>query len=122
MIGLIIMAIGCAKAASDYGILQAFAFAGLWFVFGIFMLGIPSIVGMLRTLGTFEAKELIQGLLAQLLLIAILFGALSLIGIQSMFSWFIIGGIIIGLTAPQQALNRDREDRIKLNQEQDTEK
>ena len=122
MIGLIIMAIGCAKVASDYGILQAFAFAGLWFVFGIFMLGIPSIVGMLRTLGTFEAKELIQGLLAQLLLIAILFGALSLIGIQSMFSWFIIGGIIMGLTAPQQALNRDREDRIKLNQDQDTEK
>ena len=122
MIGLIIMAIGCAKAASDYGILQAFAFAVLWFVFGIFMLGIPSIVGMLRTLGTFEAKELIQGLLAQLLLIAILLGALSIIGIQSMFSWFIIGGIIMGLTAPQQALNRDREDRIKLNQDQDTEK
>lgn len=122
MIGLIIMAIGCAKAASDYGILQAFAFAVLWFVFGIFMLGIPSIVGMLRTLGTFEAKELIQGLLAQLLLIAILLGALSMFGIQSMFSWFIIGGIIMGLTAPQQALNRDREDRIKLNQDQDTEK
>ena len=122
MIGLIIMAIGCAKAASDYGILQAFAFTVLWFVFGIFMLGIPSIVGMLRTLGTFEAKELIQGLLAQLLLIAILLGALSMFGIQSMFSWFIIGGIIMGLTAPQQALNRDREDRIKLNQDQDTEK
>ena len=120
MIGLIIMAIGCAKAASDYGILQAFAFAVLWFVFGIFMLGIPSIVGMLRTLGTFEAKELIQGLLAQLLLIAILLGALSIFGIQSMFIWFIIGGIIMGLTAPQQALKRDREDRIKLNQEQDT--
>ena len=122
MIGLIIMAIGCAKVASDYGILQAFAFAGLWFVFGIFMLGIPSIVGMLRTLGTFEAKELIQGLLAQLLLVAILFGALSLIGIQSMFSWFIIGGIIIGFTAPQKLLNKDREDRIKLNQEQESEK
>ena len=115
MIGFVIMAIGCAKAASDYGILQAFAFAGLWFVFGIFMLGIPSIVGMLRTLGTFEAKELILGLVAQLLLIAILFGALSLIGIQSMFSWFLIGGIIMGLTAPQQLLNRDREDRIKSN-------
>ena len=122
MIGLIIMAIGFVKAASDYGILQAFAFAGLWFVFGIFMLGIPSIVGILRTLGTFEAKELIQGLLAQLLLIAILLGALSIIGIQNMFSWFLIGGIIMGLTAPQQALDRDREDRIKSNIEQETKK
>lgn len=120
--GFIILAIGFVKAASDYGILQAFAFAGLWFVFGIFMLGIPSIVGILRTLGTFEAKELIQGLLAQLLLIAILLGALSIIGIQNMFSWFLIGGIIMGLTAPQQALDRDREDRIKSNIEQETKK
>ena len=122
MIGLIIMAIGFAKAVSDYGILQGFAFAGLWFVFGIFLLGIPTIVAMMRTLGTFEAKEFIQGILAQCLLIAILYGILTLFGMEGMFSWFVFGGIIMGLTAPQQALNRDREDRIKLNQEQDTEK
>lgn len=116
------MAIGFVKAASDYGILQGFAFAGLWLVFGIFLLGIPTIVAMMRTLGTFEAKEFIQGILAQCLLIAILYGVLNLFGMERMFSWFVFGGIITGLLAPQQLLNKDREDRIKLNQEQDTEK
>ena len=116
MIGYLILVFGFFKALSSYGLLQAIAFAGLWFLFGIFMLGIPSMVGILRTLRTFGTKELVSGLLAQCLLIAILYGALTLVGIQAMFNWFIIGGIIIGFTAPKQLLNQDREDRIKMNQ------
>jgi len=83
------------------------------------MLGIPTMVGILRTLPTFEAKELIQALLAQSLLVAILYGLLTLFGIQSMFSWFLFGGILEGFFLPQSTLNYDRIKRLKENQESD---
>ena len=81
----------------------------------MFMLGVPTVVGMFRTLGTFNSKELISGLAAQIFLVAVLYGLLLLVGIESMFGWFLIGGILVGLAAPQQSLMRDRADRIQLN-------
>ncbi len=109
MIGYIILVAGFFSALSSYGLPQALAFAGLWFLFEMFMLGIPSIVGALRTIKTFKAKELLTTCLAQLLLIGLLYGALILAGIQEMFNWFLIGGILVGITAPQRLLEADRE-------------
>ncbi|QBE68154.1 hypothetical protein SynWH8101_0550 [Synechococcus sp. WH 8101] len=34
-----------------------------------------------------------------------------------MLNWFVIGGIIVGFTAPQHSLDKDREDRIQLNKD-----
>lgn len=109
MIGYIVLVAGFFSALSSYGLPQALAFAGLWFLFGMFMLGIPSIVGALRTIKTFSAREFLTTVLAQLLLIGILYGALTLAGIQEMFNWFLIGGILVGITAPQRLLEADRE-------------
>ena len=108
MVGYIVLVAGFFSALSSYGLPQALAFAGLWFLFGMFMLGIPSIVGALRTMRTFTPKEFITSCLAQCLLIGILYGALTLAGIQSMFNWFLIGGVMVGLTAPQKLLEADR--------------
>ena len=115
MVGYIVLVAGFFSALSSYGLPQALAFAGLWFLFGMFMLGIPTLVGIFRTLGTFNSKELLSGLAAQIFLVAVLYGLLLLVGIQKMFSRFLIGGILVGLAAPQQSLMRDRADRIQLN-------
>ena len=116
MISYLILILGFFKALADFGIGQAIAFALLWMLFGPMMFGIPSIIGMLRTLSSFTFKEFMAGLAAQALLIAILYGIIKLVGIEPMLSWFIIGGIIVGFTAPQRLLNEDRSDRLGLNQ------
>jgi len=115
VIGYIVLVAGFFSALSSFGLPQALAFAGLWFLFGMFMLGIPTLVGILRTLGTFNRQELLTGLAAQIFLVAVLYGLLLLVGIETMFGWFLIGGILVGLAAPQQSLMRDRAERIQLN-------
>jgi len=119
MISYLILILGFFKALADFGIGQAIAFALLWMLFGPMMFGIPSIIGMLRTLSSFTFKEFMAGLAAQALLIAILYGAITLVGITSMISWFVVGGIIVGITAPQRLLNEDRRDRLKLDKNSD---
>ena len=118
-VGYLILLLGFVKTLATFSLLQAIAFGGLWLIFGVFMLGIPTMVGILRTLPTFGVKELIQGLLAQSLLVAILYGMLTLFGIQSMFIWFLFGGILYGFCLPQSTLNYDRIKRLKENQEND---
>ena len=114
-LGYLFLVFGFFKVLADFGLSQALAFAVLWFLFGILMLGIPSIVGILRTIGTFKSKELVSGLLAQLVLVAVLYGLLSLLGLSSVFAWFVVGGVALGLLAPKQALLMDRKDRGLTN-------
>lgn len=113
--GQLFLVFGAFGVLLAHGVLKTIAFVILWLVFGLMMMGVPSIVCMIRVIYTFSAREFVLGLLAQLLLVGILAGALFMLNMKETFGYFMWTGVVMGLLAPRHLLLEDRYDTIKAN-------
>lgn len=94
-----------------YGGWHVLLFIGLWMPFVVMMLGLPSIIATIRCAGYFDRPEKIYCvILAQSFWLGLLAGILALAGMQSAAWWFLLGGVMRGLTVPKGSLREEVEE------------
>ena len=107
LVGVFLWIYGVAKTINDCGFWQVIVFIPLWIYFGTFG-GFPSLIGIAKTRKTFTNSELIYSIGFQIALIFVLFILLNAFGMESLFGFFVIGGLIQGLFMPSSSLMQER--------------
>lgn len=107
-INFVLMIIGVLNVARNWSAGHALLFFVLYMVFVIGLLGLPSLIGILRCIDEFrDPKDAVSGIIAQCLLILVLCGILFASNLQNVIGFFIVGGLIMGVFAPGQSLRAD---------------
>ena len=103
-----------------YSIIKAFSLYGLWAILLIplwiifcYFTGIPGIINLSRILKYWKRKEIVQGLIANIISASILFMILDFSSAAEIKSNFFWGGIITAFAMPKAALISERIDSLK---------
>ncbi len=114
------------SAFGIYSIIKAFSLYGfwaiplipLWLIFCYFT-GIPGIINLCRTLNFWSKKEILQGLIANIISASILFLVLDLTNADQIQFNFFVGGVITAFSMPYSALINERKDSLKEHEDND---
>tara|TARA_B100000214_G_C23907282_1_gene599488 strand:- start:396 stop:752 length:357 start_codon:yes stop_codon:yes gene_type:complete len=103
-----------------YSISKAFSLYGFWTILLIplwiifcYFTGIPGIINLSRTIKYWKKKEIVQGLIANIIAASILFIVLDFANAAEIKSNFFWGGIITAFAMPKAALISERIDSQK---------
>ncbi len=102
---------GLATVIFKYGFLYIFPFIPLALIFLNFS-GIPQIIYILRTHRLFPIAHICITCLIQFVFFIGLCLILKWLKMEELVPYFVIGGLLMGLTTPQKSLVEERKDQI----------